>query len=193
MRNTTRTRPIHRAGGVSGGGPARMMKKAYGDDIKVVFVGPCISKKQEAKTGRDINAVLMFEELKDWLEQEEIWHLRAGRKPGRDARNRQPPLSLARRHPQHHSPGGRGNYKSVAVDGLNRCIQMLDSIRDYNIGGYFIEMSACSGSCVEGPGLKSFETPFLISKDLLLRNSQKKNRNPAGSLRRDPHGLLRRL
>ena len=36
---------------------ARMMKKAYGDDIKVVFIGPCISKKQEAKTGRDINAV----------------------------------------------------------------------------------------------------------------------------------------
>ena len=157
---------------------ARMMKKAYGDDIKVVFIGPCISKQQEAKTGRDINAVLMFEELKDWLEKEEICISEPDENPAEMHE------TVSRLYP---SPGGilstipraaRGKYKSVAVDGLNRCIQMLDSIRDYNIGGYFIEMSACSGSCVEGPGLKSFETPFLISKDLLLRNSQKKTETP---------------
>ncbi|NLF79771.1 MAG: 4Fe-4S binding protein, partial [Clostridia bacterium] len=53
----------------------RMLKKRYGQDCRVVFIGPCAAKKQEAKRpeNRDaIDAVLTFGELLQWLEEENI-------------------------------------------------------------------------------------------------------------------------
>ncbi len=41
---------------------ARVMRKKYGDDLKVVFIGPCIAKKDESE---EIDAVLTFRELRD--------------------------------------------------------------------------------------------------------------------------------
>ena len=123
----------------------------------------------------------MFEELKDWLEKEEICISEPDENPAEMHE------TVSRLYP---SPGGilstipraaRGKYKSVAVDGLNRCIQMLDSIRDYNIGGYFIEMSACSGSCVEGPGSKASKRPSSFPRTCccaILRRKPKPRRSP---------------
>ena len=39
---------------------ARMLRQAHGDDIRVVFVGPCISKKNEVQQSGVIDAVLMY-------------------------------------------------------------------------------------------------------------------------------------
>lgn len=46
---------------------ARMLRQAHGDDIRVVFVGPCISKKNEAQQSGVIDAVLMYDELREFL------------------------------------------------------------------------------------------------------------------------------
>ena len=49
----------------------RMIKKQH-EDAKVVFIGPCLSKKQEAEDIRHdtaIDAVLTFDELEDWLKE----------------------------------------------------------------------------------------------------------------------------
>jgi len=53
----------------------RLIKDSLGWDTKVVFIGPCISKKMEAEDFRDegvIDAVLTFDELLRWFEQENI-------------------------------------------------------------------------------------------------------------------------
>jgi iron only hydrogenase large subunit-like protein len=54
----------------------RYIKKLYGGDVKVVFLGPCIAKKQEAigdaRVAGAIDAILTFEELAIWLEEEKI-------------------------------------------------------------------------------------------------------------------------
>ncbi len=51
----------------------QMMKKHYGQDIKTVFFGPCIAKKQEADTHPGLlNVALTFEDLKKWLEEARI-------------------------------------------------------------------------------------------------------------------------
>ena len=51
----------------------RYIKKLYGDDVKVVFLGPCIAKKQEAigdeRVFGAIDAILTFEELAIWLDE----------------------------------------------------------------------------------------------------------------------------
>ena len=53
----------------------RLLKKEYGADTKVVFLGPCIAKKKESMDLRHndcIDAVLNFQEVENWLKQEQI-------------------------------------------------------------------------------------------------------------------------
>lgn len=47
---------------------ARMLKNLYGNDIAVVFIGPCIGKKNEADEDDGlIDVSITFEELKIWI------------------------------------------------------------------------------------------------------------------------------
>ena len=51
-----------------------MIKKQMGD-LKVVFLGPCIAKKREAQDVRHegyIDAVLNFNDINLWLQEEDI-------------------------------------------------------------------------------------------------------------------------
>lgn len=46
----------------------RMLKKALGEDIEIIFIGPCIAKKLEADRHHDLlNLSLSFTDLKQWL------------------------------------------------------------------------------------------------------------------------------
>jgi iron only hydrogenase large subunit-like protein len=54
---------------------ARMLKKQYGAEAKVVFVGPCVAKKSEAlhpKHQNIVDAVITFDELNEILKQKKI-------------------------------------------------------------------------------------------------------------------------
>ena len=49
---------------------AKILKQLYGEDTKVVFAGPCICKKLEADTFKDlVDVVITFRDLKNWFEQ----------------------------------------------------------------------------------------------------------------------------
>ena len=53
----------------------RMLKKRYGQSCAVVFIGPCAAKKSEAlrpENADAIDAVITFNELLAWLEEENI-------------------------------------------------------------------------------------------------------------------------
>lgn len=125
------------------------LKNRYGD-IKTVFIGPCISKKDEGEGNRrDIDCVLTFEELSNWMDIEGI-----GFKPCDD---RVAPFK-ARFFP---SPGGilktmatdHPDYTYLAVDGMDSCINAIKDIKEGGISKCFIEMSACQGSCINGPAM----------------------------------------
>ena len=50
---------------------AKMLKNLYGNDISVVFIGPCIGKKNEADENDGlIDVSITFEELKVWIADE---------------------------------------------------------------------------------------------------------------------------
>lgn len=54
---------------------ARWLRRRLGDDIRVVFIGPCVAKKAEAERPEyqgAVDLVLTFEELAEWLAQESI-------------------------------------------------------------------------------------------------------------------------
>lgn len=46
---------------------ARVLRKKHGEDLKIVFVGPCIAKKAES---HEIDEVLTFKELREMFERE---------------------------------------------------------------------------------------------------------------------------
>ena len=115
---------------------------------KTVFIGPCVAKKDEAeRSGGIVDAVLTFEELTEWLKVENI-ELRQEKQPD--------PHSRARFFP---TTGGilksmlcdAGNFDYLAIDGVENCIAALRDIGQGRIHHCFIEMSACAGSCVNGP------------------------------------------
>ena len=52
---------------------AKLLKEMYGDDVAVVFIGPCIGKKNEADRHPElISASLTFDELNFWIKDEFI-------------------------------------------------------------------------------------------------------------------------
>ena len=48
------------------------------------------------------------------------------------------------------------DYTYMAIDGVENCIQALKDIENGKVHKCFIEMSACSGSCVGGPVMEKF-------------------------------------
>lgn len=124
--------------------------KEENEGAKVVFIGPCISKKQEAeKYPGYADAVLTFEELDKWLLEEGI-AIESGNEDDFKGRTRIFPTSggiLA-------SMDKQEDVTYLVVDGMENCINTLTDIEKGNIKNCFIEMSACSGSCISGPVLK---------------------------------------
>jgi len=128
------------------------IKRRY-PGAKTVFIGPCLSKKDEADHYEGIvDCVLTFEELTKWLNSEHIVPEQA-----KDENEN----SRARFFP---TAGGilktmvcdRSDYSYMAVDGVENCIAALEEIAKGGVGRCFIEMSACAGSCVGGPVMEKF-------------------------------------
>ena len=51
---------------------AKMLKEKYGQNIKTVFIGPCLAKKLEALREETIDYILTFDEMIKWFENEKI-------------------------------------------------------------------------------------------------------------------------
>ncbi len=124
--------------------------KEENEGAKVVFIGPCISKKQESeKYPGYTDVVLTFEELDRWLLDEGIT-IENGNEDDFNGRTRIFPTSggiLA-------SMDKQEDVTYLVVDGMENCINALTDIENGEIKHCFIEMSACSGSCISGPVLK---------------------------------------
>ncbi|SEL45033.1 [Fe-Fe] hydrogenase large subunit C-terminal domain-containing protein [Ruminococcus albus] len=121
-------------------------------DAKTVFIGPCVSKKDEAQHyGDTVDAVLTFEELSVWLKAENI---EIERSFSADEHSR------ARFFP---TAGGilktmdcdLPDYTYIAIDGIEKCISVLRELEKGSIHKCFIEMSACNGSCIGGPVMEN--------------------------------------
>lgn len=131
---------------------AKEIKKKL-PNAKVVFIGPCVSKKDEAWYYEGmVDAVLTYEELTTMLKTAHIDLV-----PEMDDTNK----SLARFFP---TTGGvlktmterLSDYEYLAVDGVENCITALKDIESGNIHHCFIEMSACVGSCASGPVMEKY-------------------------------------
>ncbi len=124
-------------------------------DAYTVFIGPCISKKEEAEQYPGIvDAALTFEELSDWLKEAGI-ALEAAEAQDLVCKNKHHE-GRARLFPVaggilRSMNLGNDNYDYISIDGIENCIRSLKDIGSGRLSQVFIEMSACAGSCVGGP------------------------------------------
>ncbi len=128
------------------------IKKRY-PEAKTVFIGPCVAKKDEAEHYAGIvDAVLTFEELSDWLAEENI-KLAKTENTEKEGRTRFFPTTggILKTFTEEHP-----DYTYLAVDGVENCISVLKDIERGNVHKVFIEMSACVGSCIGGPVMEKF-------------------------------------
>ena len=118
---------------------------------KTVFIGPCLSKKDEAENS-PVDAVLTFDELSRMF---------AAAKIVPEAVLDSAEESRARLFP---TVGGilktmdipDTGYTCLTVDGTENCKAALADIAAGNLHTCFIEMSACSGSCIGGPVMEKY-------------------------------------
>lgn len=148
----------------------RYIKKIYGSDVKVVFLGPCIAKKQEAvgdeRVFGAVDAILTFEELAIWLKEEGIRIRDCGDRPLGN-----PDPNINRLYPV---SGGIIQsvitdedvdvYHKVFVDGLDHCKEMLECLRKGELDHCFIEANVCEGGCARGPASAHWNTSYVKTK-----------------------------
>ena len=117
-------------------------------DAKTVFIGPCVAKKDEAEYYENIvDAVLTFEELTNWLNEENIT-LEQELDSDENSRARFFPTTGGVLKTMNKEDTA---FSYVAVDGVENCIAALKDIESGKVHKCFVEMSACAGSCIGGP------------------------------------------
>ena len=123
-------------------------------NAKTVFIGPCVAKKDEADYYEGlVDAVMTFEELTRWFKEERIT-LEPELDQTEESRARFFPTTggILKTMAQ-DAPG----YRYLAIDGVENCIAALKDIENGKIHKCFIEMSACVGSCVNGPIMEKYD------------------------------------
>lgn len=126
------------------------MLKARDPQACTVFIGPCYAKKGEAADADSVDYAVTFYELKEWMRE-------AGVEPvfiERDESDRK----RSRRYPRQDglvkSMTPVAGWNRVAIDGVNDCIAALSELRHGGVHKTFLEMTACEGSCVNGPAIR---------------------------------------
>ena len=114
--------------------------KRRNPDSYTVFIGPCISKKAEARdVDANVDCALTFEELTEWFEAEKIELEPSAPVPDGSGRARSFPTSGGIISCM-DKPSG---YTYMSVDGMENCLAALHDIIAGNIKKCFVEMSAC--------------------------------------------------
>ncbi|APM37492.1 [Fe-Fe] hydrogenase large subunit C-terminal domain-containing protein [Clostridium kluyveri] len=139
----------------------RVLKK-LNPECKVVFIGPCIAKKAEAKEKDiigDIDFVLTFTETKDIFDALNIdpskiegdvsteYASKGGRLYARTGG-----VSIAVGEAvEKMFPEKKELFKSVQASGVKECKELLSRAEKGEISANFIEGMGCIGGCVGGP------------------------------------------
>ncbi len=146
----------------------RLLRRAYGDDIAIVFFGPCIAKKNESdRHAKLLDLALTFQDLRAWLQQDAI------------DLNALTPMEDSRFVPEHSQEGAvypveggmtesikaHGEFpgaRFVTLAGLRNIRKGLEGLRPEAIAEpLFVECLACEGGCIAGPCLDETEPALL--------------------------------
>lgn len=135
----------------------RYLKKDLGDDVKIVFIGPCVAKKHEAQDDEVagvIDSVLTFTELKQMFDEQNII-LNELIESDFD----EPHAMMGKAYPL---AGGLLKTIDVSddilekdiivVEGKRKVIDVIEEIANNHINAKFTDILFCEG-CISGPAI----------------------------------------
>lgn len=148
----------------------RLIKDIYGEDVKVVFLGPCIAKKEEAigdeRVRGAIDAILTFEEIVKWWRTEGIDIHQC-----EDLPMGNPSPKVNQLYP---ISGGvitsvlagitDDQYYKVHIDGLKACMELFAELEKGEVSGCFFEVNVCEGGCIKGPASDKWQQSLIKAK-----------------------------
>ncbi|AFH48244.1 NtrC family signal transduction histidine kinase [Ignavibacterium album JCM 16511] len=135
----------------------RYLKQELGDEIKIVFIGPCVAKKHEAVDDEVygvIDAVLTFHELKEMFDEKQI-EINSLEESEFD-----PPHAMMGKA----YPLAGGLLKTtdinddvlekdiIVVEGKKKVLEIIEEIAHNNINAKFTDILFCEG-CISGPAI----------------------------------------
>lgn len=161
---------------------AKLLKEKYGNQISVVFIGPCIAKKNEADRHPDlIDVALTYEELKLWVSEE----FGSTQTIGFNDKERFIPED-AYEGALYALEGGMN--ETIKKCGVSKDIQLLNISSIENLEKallglepeklnkkIFIEALACNGGCLSGPCNSTKKAEILRVSDTLSKIKEREN------------------
>lgn len=147
----------------------KLIKKKYGMDSFVVFIGPCTAKKIESDNFQHkgvIDAVLNFEEILEWFEEEKIY---LNNLTPKEFDNTSDINSL--KYPLKGGVIGnllqdefKEKYSLITVDGIEECMQVFESLQNNTLENVVVEAHVCTGSCIGGAAMPKEQNDFYKKK-----------------------------
>jgi len=138
---------------------SKYLKENLNKNIKIVFIGPCIAKKNERRSS-DVNelvdAVLTFSEIKQILKKKDI-------NPDElPESNFDPPYAYkGKAYPLSggllktiNISGDILEKEIIVVEGKKKVIEIIDELAQGNINAKFVDILFCEG-CISGPAIDS--------------------------------------
>jgi iron only hydrogenase large subunit-like protein len=156
---------------------ALMLRSVFGENIKIVFIGPCIAKKNEADRRPElISAAILFPMLKQWLKELKIdpWQLEPTAEdrfvPEDSKEGAIYPIEGGMNETLRAHPGCEHIHYTV-ISGIEALRQALEGLHPEDIREpVFLEALACMGGCVHGPGTEHC-SPGLLERLRIIRNT----------------------
>ena len=129
----------------------RVIKKKYTDDVKIVFIGPCIAKKGESD---EIDNSITFTELRQMFQLKGITHTNV------DGSNFDPPYAgkgsvFPVSHGLLNTMGKASDVTEcdiIVADGKKDFMDAIAEFENGNLVGKHLNLLCCDG-CIMGPGM----------------------------------------
>lgn len=138
---------------------------------KVIFIGPCIAKKEEADKYKNPDCVLTFLELDKLLESNSIKLETREEESNSNSKARLFPIEGGVLNTMDKDVSSR---QYLSFSGMDECIEVLENIEKGDVHNCFIEMSSCEGSCINGPAIAK-DKKALASAILEIKKKAGKN------------------
>ncbi len=159
---------------------SKFLKSYYGSSTVVIFFGPCFAKKTELEQNPGLtDVVLTYQDLEQWLNEDKAYL------PTNETKENQTfipfPASEGANYPVEGGMlSGIKNDISVTncsfmsfseINNLREILEKSDSLKSH--GKLFLELMACDGGCINGPG-KIKKNSLALKRHQILNNHKTK-------------------
>jgi iron only hydrogenase large subunit-like protein len=154
-----------------------LLRKLYGKNISIVFIGPCAAKKREADQMKEISTALTFEELHQWFDEENIIpeEIKDAENedfiPFRAAKGALYPVDggMFTSINNYMRKKGDKNFLFLNFSGINNVAGLLKrkiDPADFH-APLFIQLLACQGGCINGACTTHLHSAIAMNERLL--------------------------